>query len=122
VLSPCTSVVGRRVVLCFELYFNVSGLIIYRDLLTSLDAVLRDALTQFSVVQGLAHDVSYFYTRHTPEAGWHVIIIAAAMLDMCLHQVLRLLSVVNSNRVDYFRLSLMAVEESLSWGTLVALL
>jgi hypothetical protein len=121
-LLPCTGVVGTRVVLCFELNFNVGGIIVYRDLLTTLDVVLRDALTQFSVVQGLAHDVSYSYTGHTPEAGWHVIPIAGAMLDMCLYQVLRLPSVLDCNRVDYFRLSPMGVDESPHAGTWEALL
>jgi len=118
-LLPCTGVIESRVVLCFELFFNVSGLRVYRDLLVTLDTILRDALVVFSTVQGFAADLSYSYVGYTPQVGWNVMHFSADMLDMRLQDVLMQASVRNSNTVDFFRLSPVGVQESSMGGTFI---
>jgi len=104
-LEPCTGVVGTRVILCIELFLDQSNVILYRDILTTLETTLRQALAEFNVVQGFAHDISYSYMQFTSEQGWYLLSVSEQLLDMPLSQVLSDHSVRNCNDLDYFRLS-----------------
>jgi len=110
-LEPCTGVVGARVIMYIELYFNRSDHIVYRDIVTSIYATLGEVIADFNVAQGFAPDVSYTYTTHTEEQGWDIIPISTSILSMRLDQVLRLPVIQASNNVDFFRLSPCGVEE-----------
>jgi len=111
VIPPCTAVVGNRVLLCVELFFDKSNVVVYRDILAPLDVLLRDALSAFSLVQRFASDTLYSHIGHSQEIGWHVIGFSERMLNMPLGQVLREKPVIDSNSVDFFRISPMGVEE-----------
>jgi len=71
-LEPCTAVVGSRVILCIELYYNRSNHIVYRDIMTSIYATLGEVIADFNSFQGFEADVSYTFTTHTEEEGLRV--------------------------------------------------
>ena len=115
-LEPCTGVVGSHVLLCIELFFNRSNHLVYRDIMTTINTSLGEALADFNMVLGLPVSVSYSYTRHTEEDRCEIVAIPECMLAMSLKDVLRNASIQNSNDSDYFRLSPQDVEESESHG------
>ena len=117
-LEPCTGVVGARVILCFELYFNRSNRIVFRDLATSIYATLGEAIADFNAAQGLAPGVSYTFLTHTEAQGWESIALSTSILSMRLDRVLRLPVVQASNNVDFWRLSPCGVEEGECRGVL----
>ena len=117
-LEPCTAVVGSRVILCFELYFNRSNHIVYRDIVTSIHATLGEVIADFNLVQGFAADVSYTFTTHTEEQGWELRLIPTSIMSMPLGRLLRLPVIQESNNADFFRLSPQDVEEDECSGVL----
>jgi len=117
-LEPCTGVVGARVILCFELYFNRSKRIVFRDIVTSIYATLGEAIADFNVAQGFAPGVSYTFLTHTEAQGWESIPLSTSILSMRLDRVLRLPVIQASNNVDFWRLSPCGVEEGECRGVL----
>jgi len=120
-MDPCTAVLGGHVLLCVELYFPRSNVILYRDILVSLDEPLQLALATFSSVQGFPADTSYTYLTWSALGGWYEQLVEQRLLAMPLAQVLLDTSVCNSNEVDFFRLTPNAVCESDSYGILLKL-
>jgi len=103
------------------LYFPRSNVILYRDILVSLDEPLQLALATFSSVQGFPADTSYTYLTWSALGGWYEQLVEQRLLAMPLAQVLLDTSVCNSNEVDFFRLTPNAVCESDSYGILLKL-
>ena len=110
--EPCTGVVGNRVVLCIELYFDRSNVILYRDIMTSLDETLQETLSRFNAVQQFAADVSYTYMQYCVQDGWSMKPLEQVLLCMTLRNLLSQPCILNANEVDFFRLSPEGVCES----------
>ena len=110
--EPCTAVVDDRVVLCIELFFELSNVILYRDILASLDETLHAVLARFNAAQRFPPRVSYTYMQHSERDGWFVTPLDQGLLSMPFRALFLQPSVLNSNQVDFFRLSPAGVCES----------
>ena len=118
-VEPATGVVGQCVILCIELRFNISKVVVYRDILTDLQTTLRDALCNFNSVLGFAPETRYTFLVHDEDLGWQAVGFSDVMLAMSMRHVLLHPSVRECYAVDYFRLSPTNVEEIASGGVLV---
>jgi len=118
-IEPCSSVVGDSVILCIQLYFDISNVIVYRDILTSLHTTLQTALCNFSSVLGFAPETRYTFLVHDEVLGWKTMEFPDAMLAMSMWEVLLRPSVRECCAVDYFRLSPIDVGERESDGVLL---
>lgn len=116
--EPCTGVVGNRVVLCIELYFNLSNVILYRDIMTSLDKTLQETLCCFNDVQKFEAHISYKYIQYCVQDGWYWKPLDQELLSMTFRDLLSQPCILNSNEVDFFRLSPAGVCESSVCGVL----
>ena len=119
-IEPCSGVVGDSVILCMELYFDISNVIVYRDILTSLHTTLQTALCNFSSVLGFTPETRYTFRVHEEDLGWQTVEFPDAMLAMSMRDVLLHPSVCECYAVDYFRLSPTDVEERECDGVLVS--
>ena len=108
----CTWVVGNRVVLCIKLIFDLSNVILYRDICASLDETLQAALACFNAAQQFPPHTTYTYMQHSVRDGWFVTPLHQELLSMTFRDLLAQLCVLNSNQVDFFRLSPAGVCES----------
>jgi len=118
-IEPSMGVVGECVILCIELYFNMSNLIVYRDIMTTVDTTLRVALCNFNQVMGFPDNTCYTFLNHNDEEGWYHVDLSQAILGMSMRNVLRQLSVRQSYEVDYFRLSPKNIAQQDSDGILL---
>jgi len=118
-IEQCTGVIRDCVILCIKLYFNISNVVVYRDILTSVHTTLHDALCNFNCVLGFAPETRYTFLVHDEDLGWQAVEFPDAMLAMSMRGVLLHPSVRECCVVDYFRLSPTDVEERESDGVLV---
>ena len=100
--EPCTGVVGNRVVLCIELFFDQSNVILYRDIIASLDKTLQAALSRFNDAQQFASHVTNTYMQYSVHDGWFVRPLDQGLLSMTFRDLLSQPCILNSNQVDFF--------------------
>lgn len=103
-VEPCTMVVGERVVLCIEVFVSSRDVMVYRDVVVSLDTPLCDVLAATACALGQSKWTRFTYMTCGHE-GWECLHFDAIMLTMAMRDVLCLHRVQQSNTVDFFLIS-----------------
>ena len=109
--EACTIVAGENVVIPIELFFDVSDVIVYKDILTSCNTTLGGALEMFSESQGFERGTRYTY-MHNVNDRWEDFHISEHILKMKLCDVLLRNEILECNSADYFRLSPYDIDEA----------